>query len=175
MTVSNGSNDCGADNGDPPTATIDVDKNCVKAGGTFTVTIDYTYFILAHAHFVVTVGGNAPTPVDPSKISFAAAWNSNAQLPQVDVTYTGSEPASALAPLAWTETVTSSGSPGVACGADDHDNPGDSSVRVDVDLTACPPTVNGAASVYTVEISFTDPNYGQTGDYKYTVAGTPPT
>lgn len=174
MTVSNGSTTCGAETGDPPPVTIDVDNGCVRAGSSDTVTIDYRYFGVADAHFVVSIGGTIPTPVDPTKISFSAAWNDDPKLPQVDVTYTGSEPASALSPLAWTETVTSSGSPGVACTATDDGNPGESSVRIDVDLTACPPTVDGAASVYTVHISFTDPNYRQTGEYRYPVTGPPP-
>ena len=99
-------------------------------------------------------------------------------LPQVDVTYTGSEDLASLAPLDWTEIVTSSVTPGVVCNTGatpQHDNPGTSSVRVVVDLTAWPPTgSDGTAAVYTVEITFTDPNYGQTGDYKIAVTGTPP-
>jgi len=159
----------------PPPATIDVDKSCIAQGGTFTLSIDYTYFVIAHAHFDVVVTGTAPQPVDPTKISFTAAWNTNPDLPQVLLTYTGSEIIDSLAPLEWTEVVTSSVSPGVAC-ATDNDNPADSSVRIDVNLVACPPTdTDGAAAVYTVKISFTDPNYGRTGEYTYTVAGTPPT
>ncbi len=67
----------------------------------------------------------------------------------------------------WTETVTS----GTTTCATENDNPGTSSVRITVDLTKCPATApNGTTpSVYTVDISFTDPNYGQTGDYRYTV------
>jgi hypothetical protein len=175
MEISNGSSSCGTGNGDPPPTTIDVDKSCIKDGGAFTVDIRYTYFILSQAHFTVDVQGNAPQPVDPSKISFSAAWNDNPNLPQVDVTYTGSEDTASLAPLQWTETVTSSASPGVTCGGPDPDNPGSSSVRIDVDLTVCPPTdANNNAAVYTVEISFTDPNYGQTGDYTYIVQNSPP-
>jgi hypothetical protein len=171
MMLSNGTSACGSSTDAPP-ATIDVDKRCVRAGGTFTVDITYQYFVLAQAHFTVTVGGTAPQPVDPSKISFTAAWNDNNQLPQVNLTYTGSEDPSSLAPLAWTETVRSDGT---VC-ATDNDNPGTSSVRITVDLTKCPPTGSGGTpSVYTVDVSFTDPNYGQTGTYSYTVQGTPPT
>ncbi|MDT4911137.1 MAG: hypothetical protein QOC66_265 [Pseudonocardiales bacterium] len=172
MTVSNPSDsDCGSAT-DPPPTTIDVDKSCVKAGGPFTVDISYRYFVLGQAHFTVAVGGTAPQPVDPAKISFTAAWNTNPQLPQVDLTYTGSEDAASLAPLEWTETVKS----GATVCATENDNPATSSARIDVDLTTCPPTAtDGTASVYTVDISFTDPNYGQTGTYSYTVMGTPPT
>jgi hypothetical protein len=171
MSVGNGSgSSCGTAASAPPT-TIDVDKSCVRAGGTFTVDITYRYFLLAQAHFVVTVGGNAPQPVDPTKISFSAAWNDNPQLPQVDLTYTGTEDPSSLSALSWTETV-SSGT--TTCGTA-NDDPGNSTARITVDLTACPPTVDGKPAGYTVDISFTDPNYGQTGNYSYAVTGTPPT
>ena len=124
------------------------------------------------AHFTVAVGGNAPQPVDPSKISFTAAWNDNPALPQVNLTYTGTEDASSLGALQWTETVTSGTT---VCGTG-NDNPAGSSARINVDLTTCPPTApDKTPSVYTVDISFTDPNYGQTGDYRYTVQGAPPT
>jgi hypothetical protein len=171
MTVGNGSGaTCGSATSAPP-ATIDVDKSCVRAGGTFTVDITYRYFLLAQAHFVVTVGGTAPQPVDPTKISFAAAWNDNPQLPQVDLTYTGTEDAASLAALSWTETVKSGTT---VCGTGNA-NPGTSSARITVDLSTCPPVVDAKPAVYIVDISFTDPNYGQTGNYSYTVSGSPPT
>jgi hypothetical protein len=174
LTVSNGVENCGSVQGNPPPATIDVDKTCIQHGGPFTVIIDYTYFLVAHAHFEVPVTGTAPAPVDPTKISFTAAWNTNAALPQVQLTYTGSESLDSLAQLQWTEVVTSSVVPGVVCGSD-HSNPADAAVRVDVNLLACPPTVlNGVSAVYTIKISFTDPIYGRTGEYTYTVTGSPP-
>lgn len=170
MSVANGSGTtCGTSASAPP-ATIDVDKNCVRSGGSFTVDITYRYFLVAEAHFVVPVGGTAPQPVDPAKISFTAAWNDNAQLPQVDLTYTGTEDPGSLASLSWTETVSSGA---VSCGSS-TDNPGNSSARITVDLTTCPPVVAGKPAVYTVAISFTDPTYGESGNYGYTVSGTPP-
>ena len=172
--VWDGDSGCGTADGNPPPVTIDVDKLCIKHGGTFTVAIDYTYFALAHAHFDVPVGGTAPSPVDPADISFTANWNDNPALPQVDLTYTGSADLASIAPLDFTETVTSSSAPGVTCGSA-TDNPADAPPRIDVDLTTCPPTAtDGSTAVYTVTISFTDPNYGQTGNYAYTVQGTPP-
>jgi hypothetical protein len=174
LVVSNGTSTCGTVDDNPPPATIAVDKGCIQQGGTFTVDIDYSYFVLAHAHFEIPVGGAAPSPVDPTKISFSAAWNTDPAQPQVDVTYTGSQDLPAVAALDFTETVTSSSAPGVTCGSD-TDNPADSPPRIDVDLTACPPTAtDGSAAIYTVTISFTDPNYGQTGNYPLTVQGTPP-
>jgi hypothetical protein len=175
MTLSNGSGPCGIATDNPPPATIDVDKSCIKQGGTFTVAIEYTYFLISHAHFDVPVNGNAPSPIDPTTISFDAAWNTNAALPQVDLTYTGSAELAALAPLDWTEVVTSSVSPGVTCGSE-TDNPADSPPRINVDLTACPPlAADGTTKAeYTVTIAFTDPNYGQTGNYPVTVQGDPP-
>jgi hypothetical protein len=174
LAVSNGDTTCGSVDDNPPPATIEVDKSCIKQGGTFTVTVDYTYFVLAHAHFEIPVGGTAPSPVDPANISFTAAWNDNPALPQVNVTYTGSESVASIAPLDFTEIVTSSSAPGVTCGTA-TDNPADAPPRIDVDLTACPPTAtDGSAAVYAVTISFTDPNYGQTGNYAYTVQGAPP-
>jgi hypothetical protein len=173
MTVSNGTSTCGSADGNPPPATIAVDNGCVQTGGTFTVGIDFSYFGVAHAHFDVPVGGDAPSPVDPAKISFTAAWNNDPALPQVDLTYTGSADLAQLAPLDWTETVTSSASPGVTCGRGTA-NPADSPPRIDVDLSACPSQVGNAAAVYTVEITFTDPDYGRTGDYTYQVQGSPP-
>lgn len=174
MTVSNPDTTCGTVNGNPPPTTIDVDKSCIKGGGTFTVSVDYTYFVVAHAHFDVPVTGTAPTPVDPNHIAFSAAWNTDPNQPQVDLTYTGSEDMSSIAPLNFTETVTSSVSPGVTCGSA-TDNPADGPPRITVDLTACPPTAtDGTNAVFTVAISFTDPNYGQTGNYTYTVQGQPP-
>lgn len=175
MSVSNGTATCGTATDNPPPATIDVDKNCVKSGGTFTVSIDYSYFLLSHAHFDVPVGGSAPSPVDPSQLSFTASWNTTPALPQVDVTYTGSAgQLPVMGTLSFTEVVTSSASPNVTCGSGTA-NPADSPPRIDVDLTACPPTAtDGTAATYTVTISFTDPNYGETGNYAITVAGTPP-
>jgi hypothetical protein len=131
--------------------------------------------VVAQAHFTVNVSGQAPTPVDPAKISFKAAWNTDPSAPQIVLDYTGSEPADALAPLDWTEVVTSSGSPGVTC-ATQHADPGASTVSFGDVLTACPaaPDTEGNLPVYTVEVSFTDPNYGQTGDYPVQVSGTPP-
>ncbi|HJQ42320.1 MAG TPA: hypothetical protein VJ831_04505, partial [Jatrophihabitantaceae bacterium] len=114
------------------------------------------------------------SPVDPTKISFTAEWNTDPALHQVDLTYTGTQDLAAIAPLNFTETVTSSSAPGSTCGSASA-NPADSPPRIDVDLTACPPTAtDGSPAVYTVAISFTDPNYGQTGNYAYPVQGTPP-
>jgi hypothetical protein len=173
ITLTNGSTpDCGSVNKEPP-ATIVVDKDCVKAGGNFTVTVSYAYFLIPLKTTIgpVPVQGTAPRPVDPTKISFSAAWNDNPALPQIDVTYTGSEDTASLAPLDFTETVTSGG---VTCAAE-NDNPATSSARIDIDLATCPPTdANGDPSVYSIEIKFTDPNYGQTGDYTYQVSGKPP-
>jgi hypothetical protein len=172
LAVSNGSSPCGSATADPPPVTIDIDKDCVKAGGTFAVGIDFTYFG-APAHFDVPVGGSAPTPVDPADVSFTAAWNADAAAPQVVLSYTGSAAPAELRPLDWTEVVTSSADPGVTCGSATA-NPAGGDVAVSVDLTACPPVDHGSTAAYRVEIAFTDPDYGKSGDYSYAVSGSPP-
>jgi hypothetical protein len=175
LILTRGGDTCGSAS-DPPPATIDVNKDCVSQGdGAWTVHIEYDYFLVSHASFDVPVVGDAPSPIDPTKLSFTAQWNNNATQPQVLIDYTGSEPAGQLGALDWTEVVTSSASPGVAC-ATAHDNPGAGTVRVGDVLTACPATPDsaGALPTYSVDISFTDPNYGRAGDYPTPVAGIPP-
>jgi hypothetical protein len=108
-------------------------------------------------------------------LSFTAQWNDNPDAPQILIDYTGTQPPGPLAALDWTEVVTSSAAPGVAC-ATEHDSPGAGTVRISDVLTACPATPDpaGALPTYSVDISFTDPNYGRTGDYPTPVSGTPP-
>jgi hypothetical protein len=176
MTVSRAGADCGELSNTPPPATIDVDKHCVADGsGSFTVHVAYTYFG-ADAAFDVPVAGSAPSPVDPSHVSFGAQWNASAAQPEIVVDYTGSEPLSTLQPLDWTEVVTSSAAPGVPCVVR-HDNPADGPIHIADVLTTCPatPGLTGELPTYSVEISFTDPNYGRTGDYPTPVDGSPPT
>jgi hypothetical protein len=171
-----GGDTCGAAPDAPPPATIDVQKDCVARGdGAWTVHIEYDYFLVAHASFDVPVVGDAPAPVDPSRLTFTAQWNDNPAQPQILVDYTGSEPAGPLGGLDWTEVVTSSASPGVVC-ATGQDNPGAATVHLTDILTTCPatPDSTGALPTYSVDISFTDPNYGVTGDYPTPVSGTPP-
>jgi hypothetical protein len=49
-------------------------------------------------------------------------------------------------------------------------------MRIGGVLSTCPatPGLTGQVPDYSVEISFTDPNYDQTGDYPTPVSGTPP-
>ena len=175
IALTRGGDTCGTTSSAPP-ATIDVQKDCVANGdGVWTVHIDYDYFIVSHASFDVPVVGDAPSPVDPTKLSFTAEWNNNSASPQILIDYTGSEPAGILGSLDWTEVVTSSASPGVVC-ATTHDNPGAGTVRIGDVLTTCPatPDLSGQLPTYSVDISFTDPNYGRSGDYPTPVTGTPP-
>src|SRR3954451_18585335 len=176
LTLSRGGVGCGNAQNDAPPVTIDVDKSCIADGdGAYSVHIQYTYFLVSHAQFDVPVAGQAASAVDPSQLSFTAQWNDNPQMPQVLLDYTGSEPPNSLAPLDWTEMVTSTGSPGVVC-ASDHDTPGNATIRIADVLAACPAIAgpDGELPSYSVEVSFTDPNYGQTGDYPTPVSGTPP-
>ena len=175
ITLNRGSDTCGTTSDAPP-ATITVNKDCVARGdGNYSVHIEYDYFVVAHAAFDVPVSGDAPSPIDPSKLSFTAQWNDNPDAPQVLVDYTGTEPAGALAALDWTEVVTSSASPGVAC-VTEHEDPGAATLRISDVLTTCPATLqpDGELPTYSVELSFTDPNYGRSGDYPTPVTGTPP-
>jgi hypothetical protein len=174
LTITRGQDACGAASEPPPVA-IEVDKDCILHGaGAFSVHVEYTYYA-AQASYDVPVSGAAPQPVDPGALSFTAQWNANAAAPQIVIAYTGSEPAAALGALDWTETVTSSALPGVPC-AVVHLTPGDTAVRIGDVLTTCPatPGLTGELPTYSVEISFTDPNYDQTGDYPTPVTGTPP-
>jgi hypothetical protein len=176
LELTRGGDTCGATNGAPPPASIDVQKECVAQGaGPWSVHIEYDYFLVSHASFDVPVAGDAPTPVDPEELSFTAQWNDNPDAPQILIDYTGTQPPGPLAALDWTEVVTSSAAPGVAC-ATEHDSPGAGTVRISDVLTACPATPDpaGALPTYSVDISFTDPNYGRTGDYPTPVSGTPP-
>jgi hypothetical protein len=175
LQLTRGGDACGGASSAPP-VTIDVNKDCVAQGtGAWTVHIDYDYFVVSHASFDVPVAGDAPSPVDPSQLSFAAQWNADASAPQILINYTGPAPPGPLAALDWTEVVTSSASPGVVC-ATGHDNPGAATVRIADVLSTCPatPDSTGALPTYSVDISFTDPNYGVTGDFPTPVTGTPP-
>jgi hypothetical protein len=175
LTLTRGGQTCGAATTAPP-VTLDVDTDCIAHGsGQYSVHVAYTYYGVAQASFDVPVSGAAPQPVDPSKLSFDAQWNASPAAPQVVIDYTGEEPAAALASLDWTEVVTSSGSPGVTC-ALEHVTPGDTPIRIADVLPTCPATAGppGQVPTYSVELSFTDPTYDQTGDYPTPVSGTPP-
>ncbi len=158
--------DCGTSSA-APTATIEVEQSCISQGGRFTVSISYDY-LLSHVAFTgIAVSGDAPQPIDPSAISFTAAWSTDQ--PSVTISYTGSQARSDLAPLAWTETVTSNG---VTCGTSTA-NPADGDPSVAVDLGTCPVAdATGKASTYSLDVSFTDPVTG-THDYTFGITGTP--
>jgi hypothetical protein len=161
-----------------PPVIIDVLRSCVASGGKFQVIIDYDYFLLSHAHFVVDLSGIAPAPVDLSKIDFSASWDTFPQ-PGTDIvldfTYSGGD-LSDLASLDWSEIVTSSGTPAVVC-AEDTQNPGSQTVRLKQVLLACPdtPDSNGNPPVYTVQIHVEDHVYGQPArDWSHNVTNQPP-
>ncbi|HEV7205001.1 MAG TPA: fibronectin type III domain-containing protein [Jatrophihabitans sp.] len=173
ITVTNGTTaDCGTSH-NAPTATVDVNKSCVRDGGTFTVSVDYTY-LLSNQHFAgIPVSGTAPQPVDTSKIDYKAAWGGDVTNPLVTLTYTGSQDTSTFDTFTWSETVTSDVSPGVTCGSSTAS--ADQSVSIGVDLTLCPSTAaDGTKANYSVEVKFHDPNYGVDFDKSYLVSGVPP-
>lgn len=176
ITATNGApGGCGTTHAAPvPPVIVQVSPSCNTDGGKFTVSVDYTYVVIRHAHYDISVEGTAPQPVDPSKVEFTAAWDPTD--PTVHITYTGSQPKGDLASLDFTETVTSKGSPGIICGQPAHENPASSDpMTVPVDLTACPPTdPDGNAVTYIVDVQFIDPTYNQTGDKTVTVDGVPP-
>jgi hypothetical protein len=70
--------------------------------------------------------------------------------------------------------VTSSITPGVTCGSSTA--PAARDVPIGVDLTACPPLAADGTTkaVYSVEVTFHDPNYNIDFDKTYTVDGDPP-
>jgi len=156
LIVSNngGATTCGS-SASKPTATITVDKACVKAGGTFTVTVSFTYF-LSHPTYPVTVSGTAPQPVDPAQFSFTAAWNgTSGGTPQVQIVTTAGDPPAAS--LAWTETVTASTSPGIDCGSSTASPArATGSIRVGVARASCPN--QAGITTWSVTISYTDPS-----------------
>jgi hypothetical protein len=127
-------------------------------------------------------------------MSFTAAWSGSS----IAVTYSGPYSDSQLAQLNWTENVTSEGT---ACGSFSQTPANGSPMMLSVDtVTQCPanvpngngpsgsggppggggtsgsggsPPPNTKPATYTVDVSFTDPNYGTTGHYTVTVSGAP--
>lgn len=172
LTNPNGTVTCGSTNS-PPSTTVDVTKNCVRAGGTFTVSIAYHY-LLSDPRFTVAVTGAAPQPVDPNKVDYSAVWNTDVTNPLVLLHYTGREDTSSFGTFTWSETVTSDLAPGVICGSSSAPASGD--VAVGVDLTKClAMSADGTtAAKYSIEVKFHDDNYGIDFDKTYLVDGTPP-
>jgi hypothetical protein len=165
-----GVTNCGSSSSEPPT-TIRISAACVAAGGAFTVHITFNYF-LSHGDFTVAVTGTAPQPVDPASFTFTAAWNgTNAGTPLVAVTTTAGDPPSAG--LTWNEVVTSSTSPGVACGgATSTPASAGGSINVGVPRANCPVSADpNNPTTWSVTISYHDPS-GVSPDHSYPVAVT---
>ena len=172
-----GTTRCGASSAElSPATVIDISKDCVKAGGTFTATISFTFY-KDRKTFTETVTGSAPTPVDPTKMSFTAEFvHPLLHRAEVRVHYHGDYDQETLSSLHWTYSITSDQSPGVEClQAGPHPDPYATGEGPDLDpvYDRCPPTVNGTVAIYTLHVSFTDPNYGVTGGPYDAVAGSP--
>jgi hypothetical protein len=169
---------CGSTTSSPTgsPAVIDVDRGCVTSSAVWSVQVSFTYFG-ATGTYSIPVSGSKPAPVDPTQMSFAAVWTPDSTVAdaQVQLQYTGPYDDAVLGSLNWTITVTSSGDPGVTCGSSNDAPKADGSgPDISVDLSACPATSGSTVATYTVEVSFTDPNYGSTGSYPVTVTGTAP-
>jgi hypothetical protein len=173
---------CGSSTGSAANGVeIPVDTDCVRAGGTWKVSVTFTFFgnRPGALPFVVAVStSNVPKPIDPTQIHFTAQWQLFGD--NIQVSYSGPYDQATLNALQWTEKITSDGSPGL-CNEGrqaQHDVPTAFQLFA-VDLTACPPTTQGPSggppkqTTYTIELSFTDPFYGTKGDYKVKVTGTP--
>lgn len=166
-----GTGDCGSSS-TQPNLTIDVTPlSCISDGGTFVVHVTYSYFG-SDRSFDVPVGGAAPQPVDPAKVSFDAAWEQ--ANPVIDLSYTGSRTRDDLKYLNFTETVTSDS--GVQCGDAVHLNPADQDpMQVPVDLTACPAlNSDGNPTTYKVNVQYTDDSYHTNFNQDYTPKNQPP-
>jgi len=180
MIVFNGATACGTANV-KPTTTIHVPSSCAKAAGAFTVRITFAYFLAPPpppGYYTVTVSGTAPPPIDATKLQFSASWSGSAVDPLVNIQYVQPQAydQQTLNSLQWVETVTSNGK---TCGlASSAPSTGPGGINVPVDYGTCPKSVTSGGtttqSTYAVEISFTDPNYGTTGDYKPVITGTHP-
>jgi hypothetical protein len=169
---------CGSSTASPAAApaTISVDHHCVSGGATWSVAITFSYFG-QNASYTITVGGSKPEPVDPSKMNFTASWTDTSTVTSafVQLHYSGPYDDTTLAALQWSATVTSDLSPGVSCGTSTGYPQADGlGPNIAVDLTACPPTTGSAVASYTVNLSYTDPNFGSGSSYTITVTGAAP-
>jgi len=185
MTVFSGAIQCGTTLVDkPPPATINVPSTCASTAGPFTVRVAFSYFLAPPpppGYYTVTVSGTAPPPIDPAKFQFSASWSGSASAPLVNVQYVQPQAydQQTLNSLQWVEIVTSNGK---TCGSlsspASTPSTGPRGLDVPVDYGTCPPTVTSGGvttqNTYAVEISFTDPSYGTTGDYKPPITGARP-
>lgn len=169
---------CGSSNASPAMApvTIDVDHRCVAGAATWSVSVAFGYFGQS-ASYTIPVSGAKPVPVDPTQMSFGAVWTAGSTIKdaQVQLQYTGPYSDATLAALQWSATVTSSLSPGVTCGSSvGYPQASGHGPNITVDLSACPPTTGTQVASYTVQLNYTDPNYGSTGSYTIAVTGAAP-
>lgn len=178
ISLTSGALACGTTN-DKPTTTIDVTgKDCRSAAGSgaaFSVSVSFRYFGKDYSFDGIAVSGDAPQPVDPTKMSFTAAWDSSS--PRIDITYSGPYDDATLAALDWSEAVSNDGATTCQSATATMTRDG---VTVPADrclpgsLPSGSPSWSPAPPTYTVDITFTDPNYGTTNTYTVTVSGTPP-
>jgi hypothetical protein len=169
---------CGSSSDNPSgsPAEINVPTSCAKGGAVWKVQVSFAFFGTTPSGlpFGIPISSSSvPKPVDPTQISFDASRPYGGGYVHVD--YNGPYDQGTLDALQWTETITSDQSPGVCNvgGSPNHDVPSVFATGFNIDLTACPEQVDGGASGsgpvtanYTIEIQFTDPYYGTTGDYK---------
>jgi hypothetical protein len=178
---------CGGSTGNPAAAPVAINLGtCYFANynGTWQVQISFSYFGQSPATpYTIAVNGTGPQPIDASKINFTGTWSSGS----IAISYSGPYPDSTLATVTWSESVTSDQAPGT-CASASQTPSNTTPITLTVDATACPPTATstpaapppatgtaapsapapptGSAgapvvtpTTYTVQISFSDPNY----------------
>ncbi len=176
-----GTTACGSSSGAlTPGITVDVNRDCIKAGGTFTATISFTFYGDRHT-FTETVSGSTPD-AGRRRLKFrftADFYHPVLHRAQVRVHYSGSyhQDVDRLAALELQHHLrpVTGGGVHTRCGPhpapDEHGSGPESRPGV---RQSAPPSSTAAIAVYTLHVSFTDPNYGVTGGPYDAVAGSRP-
>jgi hypothetical protein len=187
--------------GNPAATPVKIDLgSCYygNQGATWQVAITFSYFGQAPSTpYLINVSGTGPQPIDPANVgNFAATYTPGTAGGPATITLTysgGTYDDATLAKLTWSENVSSDN--GTGCGAGSQPASATTPITLTVDGSSCPPTStttpapptgspSGSAppsgsgptpvvkqTTYTIDITFTDPNYGTTGHRTATVQG----